>query len=101
MSAEADAAMPAGAGCQQLDSPVLELAGVTKTYPGSALRGVSLTAAAGDLVAVLGPSGSGKTTLLHLAGTLDRASVGSVRVSGLDTAALSDRELAGLRASIR
>jgi putative ABC transport system ATP-binding protein len=103
MSAEADAAMPAGAGCQQLDSPVLELAGVTKTYPGSppvyALRGVSLTVAAGDLVAMLGPSGSGKTTLLHLAGTLDRASVGSVRVSGLDTATLSDRELAGLRAS--
>jgi putative ABC transport system ATP-binding protein len=55
--------------------------------------------AAGELVAVLGPSGSGKTTLLHLAGTLDRATTGTVRVTGLDVAALSDRELAGLRAS--
>ncbi|HEY3954709.1 MAG TPA: ABC transporter ATP-binding protein [Streptosporangiaceae bacterium] len=83
--------------------PVLELDGVTKIYPGSppvtALAGVSLTVTAGELVAVLGPSGSGKTTLLHLAGTLDRASTGTVRVTGLDVATLSDRELAGLRAS--
>ena len=81
---------------------VLELEQVAKTYPGSppvaALRGVSLAVAAGELAGVLGPSGSGKTTLLHVAGTLDRAS-GSVRVAGLDVAGLSDRELAGLRAS--
>jgi putative ABC transport system ATP-binding protein len=84
-------------------APVLELAGVTKVYPGSppvtALDRVSLAVAAGELVAVLGPSGSGKTTLLHLAGTLDRATAGTVRVTGLDVAALTDRELAGLRAS--
>jgi putative ABC transport system ATP-binding protein len=82
---------------------VLELAQVTKVYPGSppveALRGVSLAVAAGELVGVLGPSGSGKTTLLHVAGTLDRASSGTVRVAGLDVAGLTDRELAGLRAS--
>jgi putative ABC transport system ATP-binding protein len=52
----------------------------------------------GELVAVLGPSGSGKTTLLHLAGTLDKPTSGTVRVTGLDVAALSDRQLAGLRA---
>jgi putative ABC transport system ATP-binding protein len=82
---------------------VLELEQVTKVYPGSppvhALRGVSLQVAAGELVGVLGPSGSGKTTLLHLAGTLDLASSGTVRVAGLNLAGLSDRELAGLRAS--
>ena len=82
---------------------VLELDRVTKVYPGSppvtALAGVSLGVAAGELVAVLGPSGSGKTTLLHLAGTLDRASSGTVRVTGLDVATLTDRELAGLRAT--
>ncbi len=81
---------------------VLELAQVTKTYPSSppvtALAGVSFTVAAGELVAIAGPSGSGKSTLLHLMGTLDRPSSGTVRVTGLDVAALSDRELAGLRA---
>ncbi|HUB38001.1 MAG TPA: ABC transporter ATP-binding protein [Streptosporangiaceae bacterium] len=82
---------------------VLELQTVTKVYPGRppvpALRGVSMSVAAGELVAVLGPSGSGKTTLLHLAGTLDLPSAGVVRVTGLDVATLRDRQLAGLRAS--
>ena len=82
---------------------VLELDQVTKIYPSSppvtALRGVSFTVAAGELVAIVGPSGSGKTTLLHLAGTLDRPSGGTVRVAGLDVNGLSDRELAGLRAT--
>ena len=48
---------------------------------------------------MVGPSGSGKTTLLHLMGTLDKPTAGTVRVTGLDAAAMSDRELAGLRAS--
>jgi putative ABC transport system ATP-binding protein len=81
---------------------VLELAQVTKTYPGTppvmALAGVSFAVAAGELVAIAGPSGSGKSTLLHLAGTLDRPSTGTVWVTGLDVAALKDRELAALRA---
>ena len=84
-------------------SAVLELEQVTKEYPGSppvrALDRVSLAVAAGELVAVVGPSGSGKTTLLHLMGTLDKPTAGTVRVTGLDAAAMSDRELAGLRAS--
>jgi putative ABC transport system ATP-binding protein len=53
----------------------------------------------GELVAVAGPSGSGKTTLLHLMGTLDRPTSGTVRVTGLNVAALSDRELSALRAT--
>ncbi len=65
----------------------------------AALRGVSLSVAAGELAAVVGPSGSGKTTLLHLAGTLDRPTAGTVRVAGLDVAGLSDRELSALRAA--
>jgi putative ABC transport system ATP-binding protein len=92
----------AGAGAGPGGGLVLELEQVTKVYPGSppvpALRGVSLAVAAGELAGVLGPSGSGKTTLLHVAGTLDRASSGTVTVAGLDVAGLTDRELAGLRA---
>jgi putative ABC transport system ATP-binding protein len=82
---------------------VLELDNVSKTYgsepPVAALRGVSFAVAEGELLAILGPSGSGKSTLLHLMGTLERPSSGRVAVTGLDAQELSDRELAGLRAT--
>jgi putative ABC transport system ATP-binding protein len=84
-------------------APVLELEAVSKTYgseqPVHALRGVNLTVRRGELLAVVGPSGSGKSTLLHVMGTLDRPSSGTVRLTGLDVAAMSDRELASVRAT--
>jgi putative ABC transport system ATP-binding protein len=83
--------------------PVLELGQVAKVYPGSppvrALGEVNLTVTAGELAAIVGPSGSGKSTLLHLMGTLDQPTSGTVRVTGLNAARMTDRELAGLRAS--
>ena len=82
---------------------VLELAKVTKSYaaepPVMALAGVSFTVDGGELVAIVGPSGSGKSTLLHLMGTLDRPSSGIVRLTGLDVARMTDRELSALRAT--
>ena len=81
---------------------VLDLRAVTKTYPShppvEALRGVDLTVRAGELIAVVGPSGSGKTTLLHVMGTLDRATTGTVSVTGLQISHMADRDLASLRA---
>ena len=83
-------------------SPVIELAGVGKEYPGSppvvALRDVDLAIDAGELVALVGPSGSGKSTLLHIIGTLDRPTTGSVRIAGHEVATMSDRRLSMLRA---
>jgi putative ABC transport system ATP-binding protein len=96
------AALAIGTAPAQL-APVLELEEVSKVYPGQppvrALDGVSLTVNAGELTAIVGPSGSGKSTLLHLMGTLDRPSSGTVRVTGLDAARMTDREQAALRAA--
>ena len=80
--------------------PALELRDVRKTYPGpvEALRGVSLAVESGELAAVVGPSGSGKSTLLQVMGPLERPTSGVVLIDGYDVAALSARELAGLRA---
>jgi putative ABC transport system ATP-binding protein len=85
------------------DPPVVELDAVSKVYPSrppvTALRDVSLSIARRELVAIVGPSGSGKTTLLHLIGTLDRPSNGTVSLTGMDVAGLSDRALAAVRAT--
>ncbi|MEV4317410.1 ABC transporter ATP-binding protein [Actinocrispum sp. NPDC049592] len=62
-----------------------------------ALRGVTLSVASGELVAVMGPSGSGKSTLLNLAGGLDRPSSGEVVVDGTPLSECKLRDLASLR----
>jgi putative ABC transport system ATP-binding protein len=79
-------------------TPVLELAGVSKRYPGvTALDSVSLEIESGELVAIVGPSGSGKSTMLNIIGTLDLPSEGTVALGGLDVTTLSDRRLSALR----
>ncbi|GAA5484066.1 ABC transporter ATP-binding protein [Haloferula sargassicola] len=68
---------------------LIELTGLTKVYgtgPAAfkALRGVDLTIARGDFVAVMGPSGSGKSTLMNLLGCLDTPTSGSYRFKGIE-----------------
>jgi putative ABC transport system ATP-binding protein len=84
------------------EHPVLELHRVHRTHGAgeaavAALRGVSLTVAPGELVAVMGPSGSGKSTLLALAGGLDAPTGGEVRVEGRPLGTLDRRQLAQVR----
>ncbi|WP_239133406.1 ABC transporter ATP-binding protein [Rugosimonospora africana] len=72
---------------------------MTKSYGGlEVLHRLDLTVRAGEFLAVVGPSGSGKTTLLQIAGTLGKATSGSVRIDGYDTGRMRDTQLAALRA---
>ena len=63
-----------------------------------ALDGVTLDIGKGEFVAVVGRSGSGKTTMLDLIGLLLRPTSGRLLIDGVDTAKLSDRERAHMRA---
>jgi putative ABC transport system ATP-binding protein len=80
----------------------VEAQGIAKTYHQGddairALRGVDLTVAAGEFLAVTGASGSGKSTLMHILGGLDRPDDGEVRLEGTAMADLNDEELALVR----
>jgi putative ABC transport system ATP-binding protein len=84
----------------------LELCALTKQFPPRAgeppasrplLAGVGLEVPRGEFVAIEGQSGSGKSTLLHLAGGLDRAYTGTVKLLGEDLASLSDAQLSERR----
>jgi putative ABC transport system ATP-binding protein len=62
-----------------------------------ALRGISLTVAQGDFVALMGPSGSGKSTLLNLLGCLDRPTGGHYFLGGEDVSMMDDDQLSDVR----
>ena len=72
---------------------------VTKRYPGGleALRGVSFTIAAGELVFFTGPSGAGKSTLLKIAAAIERPSSGSIILNGQNIGALRPQAVPFLR----
>ena len=86
-----------------MNDPVLRLSGIGKSYnPGqpnevNVLRGIDLTVAAGEVVALVAPSGAGKSTLLHIAGLLDTPDTGTVEIGGSDMTGQSDRKRTGVR----
>tara|TARA_R110000765_G_scaffold32512_4_gene75376 strand:+ start:681 stop:1364 length:684 start_codon:yes stop_codon:yes gene_type:complete len=86
-----------------MNDPVLRLSGIDKAYnPGlpnevNVLRGIDLTVAPGEVVALVAPSGAGKSTLLHIAGLLDTPDSGTVEIAGTDMTGESDRKRTGVR----
>ena len=84
-------------------SPALiELKDVTKIYrmgnvEVGALRGVSVTIEAGDMVAIMGASGSGKSTMMNILGCLDVPTAGRYFLEGEDVGRLGDDRLAEIR----
>ncbi|MEZ5675654.1 lipoprotein-releasing system ATP-binding protein [Thalassovita litoralis] len=88
-----------------MNNPVLELAGVAKTYnmgkPNAVqvLQAIDLTVQPGEIVALVAPSGAGKSTLLHIAGLLDTPDSGSVKICGADMVGQSDRKRTAVRRS--
>ncbi|GAA1615664.1 phosphonate ABC transporter ATP-binding protein [Leucobacter chromiireducens] len=83
------------------DTPAIQLTDVSKQYgPTTALDGVSLSVAAGEIVVLLGLSGSGKSTLLRHLNGLETASAGEVRVFGSPLAGARGRQLRGIRRRI-
>lgn len=82
--------------------PLIVLEGITKHYRmGSeivqALRGIDLTIARNEYVAIMGPSGSGKSTLMNVIGCLDTPTSGRYLLEGADVSSLEDAELAAIR----
>jgi len=83
-------------------SPVIVLEEITKVYRMGeievhALRGVSLTVAPGEMVAIMGPSGSGKSTMMNIIGCLDQPTSGRYFLEGVDVSQLKDDQLAAIR----
>jgi putative ABC transport system ATP-binding protein len=80
---------------------MISLARVSKRFSGkrevTALDGVDLEIARGEMVSIVGPSGSGKSTLLNLIGGLDRPTTGDIRIDEQAIATLSDDDLTRLR----
>ena len=81
---------------------LIEIRDVFKIYPSAedevkALRGINITVAKGEFVAVVGSSGSGKSTMMNILGCLDVPTSGSYLLDGQDVSHFTDDELSEIR----
>jgi putative ABC transport system ATP-binding protein len=86
-----------------ISPPIVDARSIVKTYDTgvvqvAALRGVDLTLARGEMVAIMGPSGCGKTTLLNCLSGLDSIDEGEILIEGTSLSEMSDRERTDYRA---
>ena len=85
-----------------MSNDIIRLEGITREYVmGServlALRGVDLTIARNEYVAIMGPSGSGKSTMMNMLGCLDTPSGGTYWLNGHEVSRMADDDLARVR----
>jgi len=85
-----------------MSEPIVAVEALKKTFvhmgrPLDVLRGIDLTIAKGEVVAIVGSSGAGKSTLLHIMGTLDVPTKGRIKLDKNDVTGLSSAKLAAIR----
>ncbi|MDL2402088.1 MacB family efflux pump subunit [Rhizobium mayense] len=83
-------------------APLIELKGISREYQSgdrtiTVLKGINLSIAEGEMVAIVGPSGSGKSTLMNIIGLLDRPTAGTYAIAGSETHRLDSDALSRLR----
>lgn len=96
--------LPAAAPPRAQQRPVIDIRHIHRIFETDAglahvLHDISLTVWPGEFVAIIGPSGSGKSTLMNILGCLDTPTSGTYLLEGLNTADLTDDELAEVRAT--
>jgi lipoprotein-releasing system ATP-binding protein len=85
-----------------MNEPVVRLTDLTRSFEQGGvkidvLRGVNLTIASGEIVALLGPSGSGKSTMLQAVGLLEGGFGGTIEIAGTDASQLPSSDRTSLR----
>jgi lipoprotein-releasing system ATP-binding protein len=77
---------------------MIEATGITKAYGDlRVLKGIDISVAGKEVVAIVGASGAGKTTLLQILGTLDKPDSGVILYNGTDISRLKGKQIAGFR----
>lgn len=84
---------------------MLAIKNLTKTFPGkggafTAIEDINLTVEQGDIFGIIGMSGAGKSTLVRCINLLERPTLGTIVIDGVDVTTLDDRQLLALRRKI-